>query len=1401
MEQTIAMPPRFQNFRISRHTQSRHGMALLMVLAVLLLVSVLIVGFFLTTSAELKSSQSYASGTSVRQLADSSVQLVMAQIGDATQGKKDDNTLLSWASQPGMIRTYDENGAPFKYFKLYSSDSLVLTDTDATGFDPADELPPKAWDTMRGLFVDLNSPILRDNRVHFPIIDPRAKTAASTGNVEGFDYRDDEINGVIVPDGATADSQRLPMPVRWLYVLQNGKLATPIASSGGVVTFDDTVPESTPSRSNPIVGRIAYWTDDESAKININTASEGTFWDRPWANNTTEQNFATAIPAQNEYQRFPGHPAKTSLSPVLGSLFPSPSPVWYGGISNAQLTTNQDELKAYYGMTPRVGSGGTLGGTISQKGVSGADNPNFQPISPVGDRLYASVDEFFYSPRFNQGREKTSPVIDNAFLEKARFFLTAHSRAPEINLYGRPRMTLWPLQYDPALRNAKDRLIAFCSEIGGNPYYFQRYNAYSAANPATASSQSATLDWTGVPRNQELYAYLERMTAGKVPGFGGSFATKYPGTRKQILTEMFDQIRSGVNTYSTALAPAYSYAPPYRDSGAGQIVPLVPPSGSSAEGTHGYGRFVTVVGATLVFHRNNAAFFSTGTGGHIVTNPDLITPENPNGIVIQPAARVGATLILNPFTASPGFPPWSPHVQYVITGLDKFTVNGKSLGFPSTLRNTVNSRLEYSGQANCGPFFGILANFRYNGGAGGDISKTPGTSNPVTEYPFTILPQAGVTLPDDATTFDFNTDSAQGHTITIQIYSGADTALATPIQTIEMTFPPASRLPVPTVHPTLAQTLPPVIPVSSYFTRFSEGTAATQVLSKPWRQRMIQFYPIPATKPPYLNAYGPLGTAEDGSPVVYWVRDVARGVTATAAGVAQGDYRAYAALNQVPASYFTPAPGYDELDSGRQKYTNVQTLWDGGMDGGGTGGFGYDASVPGGYYPHFPMDAGGSSNDRGVQLVTDFTSGVLLERNRLAAYGGTPGRGSNTGDREYRGSARPAVPPGLQGAFLNSARTVPGDWDNLTGLLGDGPFINKPDEGNSRTVSSTANRTNVDVYFGGKDIGGGYFSTGVSATVGGDYQTESGETFSPNRQISSAVAFGSLPTGIDPTDTVNLSPWRTLLLSPNPLGKSAHPGAQTPPDHLFLDLFTMPIVEPYAISEPFSTAGKVNLNYQILPFSYIRRSTGVRAVLKASRLMAIPQSASTVTSAGNSYKDGLRSPFEFRYDINPDEETGTLAGFEERFAQGDLFRSASEITTLFLVPQPAGTLSAGMKYPTGSTAPASYADTANWWDNFMLTGDNNREAPYGDLYARITTKSNIYTVHYKVQALKKANSTPPTEWIEDRDTVMAEARGSVTIERYIDLSDTALPDFAADSTPLAEEFYRFRTIRSTVFNP
>ena len=113
--------------------------------------------------------------------------------------------------------------------------------------------------------------------------------------------------------------------------------------------------------------------------------------------------------------------------------------------------------------------------------------------------------------------------------------------------------------------------------------------------------------------------------------------------------------------------------------------------------------------------------------------------------------------------------------------------------------------------------------------------------------------------------------------------------------------------------------------------------------------------------------------------------------------------------------------------------------------------------------------------------------------------------------------------------------------------------------------------------------------------------------------------FGSLPTGV-----IANHPWQTLLFRPaksyfpggnnHPQGHlrrypvdgtAPYPPYTTPPDHCLLDLFWMPSVQPYPISQPFATAGKINLNYQIAPFTYIERSTGMRAVLKSVKITAL----------------------------------------------------------------------------------------------------------------------------------------------------------------------------------------------------
>jgi len=330
--------------------------------------------------------------------------------------------------------------------------------------------------------------------------------------------------------------------------------------------------------------------------------------------------------------------------------------------------------------------------------------------------------------------------------------------------------------------------------------------------------------------------------------------------------------------------------------------------------------------------------------------------------------------------------------------------------------------------------------------------------------------------------------------------------------------------------------------------------------------------------------------------------------------------------------------------------------------------------------------------------------------------------------------------------------SILGDWDNGVGWQPDGPYINKADEGDGTATTTLSDSAP-------------YYSSWAASSVGSTL-------FSPNRMMPSAGMFGSLPTGVWAK-----TPWQTLLFCPNPLAGPTHKGFTSPPDYLFLDLFNMPVVEPYAISEPLSTAGRINMNYQIVPFTYINRDTGIRAILKSEKVVAIRNS-----NVGN-YKRNYFSQ-NVRLDVNADE---TLKGFLNRFDAKDIFRSPSEICSLSIVPQETG---------------ITYATMSTYWNDKQLTGDNSRERPYVTIYPRLTTQSNSFTVHFRAQALKKVTGTAPAIWDENKDLVTGEFRGSETLERYIDPNNTAIPDYVDPSvtTPISS-FYKFRVVQAKQFAP
>jgi uncharacterized protein (TIGR02600 family) len=778
-------------------------------------------------------------------------------------------------------------------------------------------------------------------------------------------------------------------------------------------------------------------------------------------------------------------------------------------------------------------------------------------------------------------------------------------------------------------------MIAFCSTINGNPYYFQRYSIYQSAinndgkfrQSPTPSSQHPSLDWSQVPRNQQLYSYLQNLTAAPVPGWGSRITDKYPAglVRDQILTEMVDLIRSGVNTYAIdqALTPKYYYAPsrtPSAAPGETSVVPLVLPNG-----TKGTGRFPTVTEAALIFY---------ATAADSSNNP----------------TSMRCLLVLQPYTPMAGLWTYSPLVHYKVKGLDQFAVNGTSGYFRPELDNLVTSRCGYgSGSSHDQAFTGLFASFRRWASAGGDQNKL--VPEVVTSG---MDPEVNYTLVSDSIPVNLTANGGKfaftGGKITIQIYGGYGTNPnpdpSMLVQTITLNFPNASAWPIPK----------------------------------------------------YDQAYCDFNKRIDGSyGHIFDGSDTVRSVQVDPTGPTKGDLRMVTENPNVPANYYAPFPGSASPSAPGYSDSSAALV--------------------------FSMRNGDSG-----------ASGSSYHADLFSALNSSPGN--------------PIAARGLRGAFLSNG--LPGDFDNGAYKRWDGAYCNKPDD-----------------YFGSDGSGDQYASQIVS----------------PNRQVCSPVMFGSLPTGV-----FSNQPWQTLLFCPNPAAgpqssASEHPGFQTIHDHVFLDFFTMPVVEPYAISECCSTAGKVNLNYQIAPFTYITRSTALRGVLKSTRIMAIPSTATN-------YKSVTTSTI-FRLAINRDE---TLKGFDQRFAASSpkgkynggagAFRSASEICDMYLVP-----------------SNATLSSMGGYWRNYAFTGDNTREFPYGHIYERVTTKSNVYTVHMCVQVLKKSQATDPAQWVEGRDFVTAEYRGSSMIERYVDPSDSRLPDFATTPSATMDQYYRFRIVSTKRFAP
>jgi len=1301
--------------------RSSGGFALVLVLAALVLLLGITVGVLSLAGTERRAASLYAdSGATLRQV-DRVVDIVQSQINAATtEGTFADP--VSWASQPGMIRTF-KGANPENIYKLYSWSGMKRSASGFTG-----DGVPANWASTPAVFTDLNAPV---NGV-FPIVD-------STVTVNGL--------AVTSAPGATA-SQPCPMPVQWLYVLKDGSLVTGTASGANAAV------SGADRADKEIVARVAFWTDDETSKVNVNTASEGLHWDAPKAEGGRERDLGRFQPVRYEVQRFPGHPAGVCLSEV----FPN-SNFDLADYATGQPRVSadiQDRASRAAALTPRVQLGGSLAAfsatanpsTVTDPIVMGATGiagtRRILPSSDV-DRLYATVDEMGFSGNrtaqgsafgFSSNSQTTTELAGRSF------FLTAHSSAPETTLFETPKVSLWPIRASANLNavpsktnraDAYDKMIALASSLPGNgtltKYYFQRENALS------------NNELGGIERNRQLYDYLKSLTGKTPPGFSQSLASAWGATnRNSVLVQTFDMIRGGVNLtegglvqYSTNPAQPQSFGYPGSLGGWDSLGPIPVANANNFighvqstqhDGARGFGTvpFITRLGVGLYCEK--LELLDAGgnvTGGNSTTQIRY---------TLRPAVLVEAFSPLNP---------WGPAKQFRISA----KINSVS-GFAITAGAP--------GTGTSAPGLGIVAG---SSAARGTQSIAPamdagvsgtGYSSP---HLFLVRPTSAAvvskTVPglwggNFTVTFPAPTTGNFSISPTKDISALLDSIAATPDQvaawghnlqiasgSLDVSLLDNSGNVYHTAQADFDAT-PPITAPHFGFSAASIGSGT----STP-RAILIALTGNHTGEYLFENRFKTSKTLQDG-----WVAndgDVVIGKEIASGGSLGGDFRLSALQPNLGAADFEYPPSSPANQMRRHSFArgeNSPMSLAAGTAGRLLAGQNFPAIAPGGQL----------QQNVGWQLLRTLSSGV----------NGVGGAGDYAMDIAARGMGALVASPSEGG---------------VGGPLSTG-FGARPGYRDSYLNGWTSNRP-VDAI-------PAFLETA---------QTEL--TFSPNRQVFSSIQL----TGGLLRRAATRTPWETLLYSANPSG--THPGAGT--DHLYADLFWMPIVDPYPISETFSTAGKVNLNARLEPFgTYLRRETALRAALKAIGIPVVD--GSILTSAGNIRK----YTFAYTWDnvlpgvplwtpnmldvgwtrpLNLDQ---TLEGIRTY----GFFRSATEICNVKLVPD--------------STTLASY-DT--FWSNAgrKHTPDNLREQPYAHAYARLTTRSNTYTVHYRVQILKKVPGTPDAVWTEDRDQVVAEYRGKSLIERALDPNAT-YPDYATAASPeLMTRFYRWRTLSSTRFSP
>ncbi len=102
---SAAISERLSPVSVSIRGSKNSGAALLIALTFLVLLSAVVLALFASSRTDRQNAAAFSNGQETLRLAETAVNLVQGQIRDATIQSR-----VGWASQPGMIRTFDQTG-------------------------------------------------------------------------------------------------------------------------------------------------------------------------------------------------------------------------------------------------------------------------------------------------------------------------------------------------------------------------------------------------------------------------------------------------------------------------------------------------------------------------------------------------------------------------------------------------------------------------------------------------------------------------------------------------------------------------------------------------------------------------------------------------------------------------------------------------------------------------------------------------------------------------------------------------------------------------------------------------------------------------------------------------------------------------------------------------------------------------------------------------------------------------------------------------------------------------------------------------------------------------------------------------------------------------------------------